>query len=49
MIFVKDLDHLRSVSSHDEAARKHLKRLIDTRLLMDDRTGEESKIIFGRF
>lgn len=41
--FVKDQGYPRGVNPQDETARKHLKRLIDSRLLMDACTREERK------
>lgn len=47
MNFFKDPIYTRGVTPPDEASHKHLKRLTDTRLLMDAYTREERNIIFG--
>lgn len=41
--FVKDFIHARGVTPQDETLKKHLKWLIETRLLMDACTKEERK------
>lgn len=47
--FIKDPSYPGGVTPQDEATQKRLKHLIDTHLLMDTRTREEKKIIFGKF
>lgn len=46
--FVKDLGYLGGSIPQDEVDKKCLKCLIDTRLVMEVRTMEERKIIFGK-
>lgn len=46
MSFIKDLSYPGGVIPWDEASRKCLKRLIDTRLLMDTDTMEDRKNVF---
>lgn len=45
--FVKGLDHFGGVIPSDETSKKRLKWHVKTRLLMDARTKEEKKAIFG--
>lgn len=46
--FVKDLGYFWGVTPLDEVARKHLKCLIKSRLIVDAYVREEMKIIFGK-
>lgn len=45
--FIKELGYPVSITPRDEASRKHLKRIIDTHLLVDACIKDGRKVIFG--
>lgn len=47
MSFIRDLGYLRGVIPQDEADWKCMKRLINTRLLVEVGSQEDRKIMFG--
>lgn len=49
MSFTNDLGYFEGETPMDDADRKCLQRLINFELLMESRSREERKVIFGRF
>lgn len=46
--FFKDLGYFRGIVPRDKASKKLLKQLIETRLLMDENTKKDMKVIFSK-
>lgn len=49
MGFIKELGYPGGITTWDEASQNHSKRLIKTHFLVDTRSNEERKVIFGEF